>query len=131
VSQLGWLGAGIARGRFGGVVGKVTLMFGVVATMAALALWSVGENSTAAIVAGGVVVIAAVVALAVLMFAHHHPDLALLEGAEWLQYQGMIQSKNAAPTLPGQPQEDVMLLPPSRPVSSLPAAADEEVEDGE
>lgn len=98
--NMNWLGTSVARGRFGGVVGKVTLMFGVVASMAAFALWGVGASTPAALVAGGIVLVAGLVAVGILYFAHLHPDLALLEGSQWLAYQDMIQSKGSSPQLP-------------------------------
>lgn len=92
--------AGLAKGvfgrvSFGGVVGKICLMFAVVAIAAGFALRSVGTNDFAAGIVGVLVVCGLVAVLAILLFAHLHPDLAVLEGAHVLQYQkNMLESKN-------------------------------------
>lgn len=125
------------RIQFGGVVGKVCLMFAVSAIAAAFVLRVAEGNFWVAIGGGLIVLCGLLVVLAVLFFADRHPELAVLDGTHVLQYQrNMIRSKGlpamtveavAVEATPATPVLDELqeqeALPP---VAAEPAA--EEVE---
>jgi len=88
-----------------GVVGKTSVVAGLALLVLGSIAWRVSTDLL--LVTGGMVLVIFFVYLgAVLWFAHRHPELALLEGAEIIQYRqqemakGVTELPRSPPTTP-------------------------------
>jgi hypothetical protein len=116
LSKLG-VSKSLQRIKFGGVVGKQTLL-GVICVIGLAAIAWKAEPSAALIIA--VLVVSVVVLIAILNFyyAHKHPAEAMLEGAEMLAFQHHAlstkyeESPPDSPVLPNPGGSPPQLNPP-------------------
>lgn len=115
--------------KFGsGVLGKSAIVVGIVLVAAVVAIWKL--HSDFAIL--GVLAFAAIIFFLwffkVLKFAEAHPDIAVLEGAEWSSYQRFQAS--AKGYLPPSSEQVPVILPgtnPALPTANLQNESDKEL----
>jgi hypothetical protein len=96
-----------------GVVGKTSVVTGLALLVLAGIAWRVSTDLL--LVMGGMVLLIFFVYLAaVLWFAHRHPEQALLEGAEIIQYREQEMAAKGVPELPRVAPTTPPELPPER-----------------
>jgi hypothetical protein len=94
-----------------GVVGKTSVVAGIALLVLGSIAWRI--NAQLLLVMTGAVLLAFFAYLAaVLWFAHRHPEQALLEGAEIIQYREQEMAAKGAPMLP----RSAPTTPPPSPV---------------
>jgi hypothetical protein len=95
-----------------GVVGKASVVAGIVLlTLGAIAMRV--DSDLLLVIAGIVVLVFFVYLAAVLWFAHRHPEQALLEGAEIIQYRRLELAAREVPDAPPLTPTTPRQLPPS------------------
>jgi hypothetical protein len=88
-----------------GVVGKASVVAGIAILVLGGIAWRI-DSGLLPMMAGAVLLAFFAYLAAVLWFAHRHPEQALLEGAEIIQYReqemakGVIELPHSAPTTP-------------------------------
>ena len=110
--------------KFGsGVLGKSAIVLGILMGAVAIGAWRLHSDVLIIVAIGSGAVIFFGWLFPVLIFASKHPDVALLEGAEWSGYQRFqAAAKNYVPALP---DKEPSFLP--GPQSLLPSDGDPEV----
>ena len=85
-----------------GVVGKTSIVAGIVFLVLGTIAWRIAPDLLFAF--ASMLVIAFFLYLgAMLWFAHRHPEQALLEGAEIIQYRQQEMAAKGVPELPSSP----------------------------
>jgi hypothetical protein len=93
-----------------GVVGKTSIVAGLVVVVLGTIAWRLPAESLF-LFAGLLILFFFVFLAAVIYFAHTHPEQALLEGAEIIQYR---QQEMAAKEIPAPPPSPLTLNPATR-----------------
>lgn len=96
-----------------GVVGKASVVAGIALLVLGGIAWRIGP-ALLLVVAGMVMLTFFVYLTAVLWFAHRHPEQALLEGAEIIQYRQLELAASHVPEAPPLAPTEPPHLPPSR-----------------
>lgn len=102
--------------RFGrGVLGKSAIILGVLMIGVVVAAWRLRSDTAIVLVIALGAAIFFLWLFPVLKFSEKHPDVALLEGAEWTGYKRFEAS---AKYLPTQPEQQPTLSPGSLELSA-------------
>ncbi len=91
----------------GGVVGKVALTVMVVSIATSLVAWSAHNIWISAAAIAAIFIIAFTMLWRLISFADRHPQAALLEGAEFLVHEQMLQGSKNHPMFRVDPRDRV------------------------
>lgn len=105
----------------GGIVGKTCYVLMAVAGSLAAIVVAIRTEAVGFAAIGTLFVIVLVVFWRLINFAEKHPEVAILEGAEFLRYQQIELARKGAGVLPSSPPE------PSDPTGMLPSPHDIEM----
>jgi hypothetical protein len=94
-----------------GVVGKTSVVAGIALLVLGGIAWRI-DAASLPMMAAAVVVAFFVYLAAILWFAHRHPEQALLEGAEIIQYQQLQMAARQVPEAPPLKPTTPQQLPP-------------------
>lgn len=97
-----------------GVVGKASVVAGIALLVLGGIAWRI-DAGLLLVMAGAVLLAFFVYLVAILWFAHRHPEQALLEGAEIIQYRQQEMVGKGVTTLPNSPPTPEPQLPPPNP----------------
>ncbi len=91
----------------GGVVGKVTIAVIASCLCMAIVAWSAKNIWLSAAALAGIFALAFPMLWRLISFADRHPQAALLEGAEFLVHEQLLQATKGHPALPIEPTDRV------------------------
>lgn len=89
---------GFFKIKFGGVVGKITLMVGITVVALASLGW-IGGFRIRFLVALLIFVLTTIAIVKVIKFANANPQAALFEGAQFLAHERLVHASKSAPEL--------------------------------
>ena len=113
LSQLG-ISKSLQKIKFGGVVGKQTLL-GVIGVVALAAIAWKADSKAAIVIAALATVVLILIAILNFCFAHKHPVEAMLEGTEMLALQHQVLAAKSAEV----PQNAPVIADPSSAIPQL------------